>query len=126
KESLVSPCVASHRGGGKSADRHDPSSLAALVRDAPTCLCRGGVLRDGTARDGCMVGCLRCDRLAGRPEKWWGMTTSVLLDTSFLISLVDGSRLHHRVAVKYYQFLLGRQIPMYFSAIVAAEFGVKQ
>jgi hypothetical protein len=54
------------------------------------------------------------------------MTTSVLLDTSFLISLVDGSRLHHRVAVKYYQFLLGRQIPMYFSAIVAAEFGVKQ
>lgn len=54
------------------------------------------------------------------------MKTSVLLDTSFLISLVDGHRPNHRVAVEYYQFLLGQQIPMYFSAIVAAEFGVKQ
>ena len=42
------------------------------------------------------------------------MTTSVLLDTSFLISLVDGHRPNHRVAVEYYQFLLGQQIPMYF------------
>lgn len=54
------------------------------------------------------------------------MTASVLLDTSFLISLVDGSRPNHRVAVRYYRLLLGQQIPMYFSAIVAAEFGVKQ
>ena len=54
------------------------------------------------------------------------MTASVLLDTSFLISLVDQSRPNHGVAVKYYQWLLGQKIPLYFSAIVAAEFGVKQ
>ena len=54
------------------------------------------------------------------------MTASVLLDTSFLISLVDQHRRNHAVAVKYYQWLLGQQIPMYFSSIVAAEFSIKQ
>ncbi len=51
---------------------------------------------------------------------------SVLLDTSFLISLVDANRVNHNTAVQYYKLLLEQQIPIYFSAIVAAEFAIKQ
>lgn len=54
------------------------------------------------------------------------MSASVLLDTSFLISLVNAQRLHHSTAVQYYRYLLANNVPMYFSAIVAAEFGIKQ
>lgn len=54
------------------------------------------------------------------------MTVSVLLDTSFLISLVDRNRPNHNTAVNYYRLMLQQQVPMYFSAIVAAEFGIKQ
>jgi hypothetical protein len=54
------------------------------------------------------------------------MTVSVLLDTSFLITLVDQKRPNHEAAGKYYQLMLEQQVPMYFSAIVAAEFGIKQ
>lgn len=54
------------------------------------------------------------------------MMASVLLDTSFLISLVDQNRPNHAIAVKYYRFMLEQQLPMYFSAIVAAEFGIRQ
>lgn len=51
---------------------------------------------------------------------------AVLLDTSFLISLVDKTRLNHAVAAQYYRLMLEQQAPMYFSAIVAAEFAIKQ
>ena len=54
------------------------------------------------------------------------MSASVLLDTSFLISLVNDHRPHHDIAVQYYRHLLTGEVPMYFSAIVAAEFGIKQ
>jgi predicted nucleic acid-binding protein len=54
------------------------------------------------------------------------MTASVLLDTSFLISLVDKSRPNHETAVQYYRLMLEEQLPMYFSAIVAAEFEIRQ
>ena len=54
------------------------------------------------------------------------MTASVLLDTSFLISLVDQNRPNHDTAAKYYRMMLEQQMPMYFSAIVAAEFSIKQ
>jgi PIN domain len=56
------------------------------------------------------------------------MTASVLLDTSFLISLVSSSkdRPNHEIASCYYKFLLEHQSPLYFSAIVAAEFAIKQ
>ncbi|MDA3875731.1 MAG: PIN domain-containing protein [Halothiobacillus sp.] len=56
------------------------------------------------------------------------MTVSVLLDTSFLISLVDASpsRPNHSTAAKYYRLMLEQQVPMFFSAIVAAEFAIKQ
>ena len=54
------------------------------------------------------------------------MTAAVLLDTSFLISLVDQSRQNHSIAAQYYRMMLEQQVPMYFSAIVAAEFEIKQ
>ncbi len=54
------------------------------------------------------------------------MSASVLLDTSFLISLVSEHRAHHATATQYYRHLLKNNVPMYFSAIVAAEFGIKQ
>lgn len=54
------------------------------------------------------------------------MTVEVLLDTSYLISLVDAKRPNHQAATKYYRQMLDESLPMYFSAIVAAEFGIKQ
>jgi len=54
------------------------------------------------------------------------MICSVLLDTSFLISLVDSNRTHHAIAKDYYKYLLEQKIPLYFSAIVASEFAIKQ
>ncbi|HUX63283.1 PIN domain-containing protein [Sulfuricella sp.] len=54
------------------------------------------------------------------------MSASVLLDTSFLISLVSENRPHHATATQYYRHLLTNNVPMYFSAIVAAEFSIKQ
>ena len=51
---------------------------------------------------------------------------SVLLDTSFLISLSDPTRAHHGVALAYYRECVRRQLPMYLSTIVISEFQVKQ
>jgi hypothetical protein len=51
---------------------------------------------------------------------------SVLLDTSFLISLSDPARPHHEVAMAYYRECTRRQVPMYLSTIVVSEFQVKQ
>jgi hypothetical protein len=51
---------------------------------------------------------------------------SVLLDTSFLISLSDPARAHHTAAVQYYKECVHRQVPMYLSTIVISEFQVKQ
>lgn len=51
---------------------------------------------------------------------------SVLLDTSFLISLVDPARPHHSAALSYYRECVLRQIPIYLSTIVISEFQVKQ
>jgi len=54
------------------------------------------------------------------------MSASVLLDTSFLITLVNAERPHHDVAVQYYRHMLQNNVTMCFSAIVASEFGIKQ
>jgi len=51
---------------------------------------------------------------------------SVLLDTSFLISLSDPARPHHAVAVAYYKECVRRQVAMYLSTVVVSEFQVKQ
>ncbi len=49
-----------------------------------------------------------------------------LLDTSFLISLAKPGERNHEAARRYYKACLDRQVPMYLSAIVIAEFSVKQ
>lgn len=54
------------------------------------------------------------------------MTAAVLLDTSYLISLVDATRPNHQTATKYFRQMLDESLPIYFSAVVAAEFGIKQ
>lgn len=54
------------------------------------------------------------------------MTVGVLLDTSFLISLVTQKRSHHHVAQQYFRTILDQNIAVYFSAIVAGEFAIKQ
>ena len=51
---------------------------------------------------------------------------SVLLDTSFLISLSDPARAHHAQAVQYYRECVHRQVPMYLSTIVISEIQVRQ
>lgn len=50
----------------------------------------------------------------------------VLLDTSFLITLASASRPHHASALRYYRTCIDRQVPMYLSTVVMAEFQVKQ
>lgn len=52
--------------------------------------------------------------------------SAILLDTSFLISLVDPTRKHHETAVSYLREALRQGVPLYLSAIAASEFQVKQ
>ncbi len=52
--------------------------------------------------------------------------TAFLVDTSFLISFADPQRPHHKVAKSYFREALQRGVPIYFSAIAASEFQVKQ
>jgi hypothetical protein len=54
------------------------------------------------------------------------MANSVLLDTSFLISLVDGTRTHHEKAKEFYKYFLDNKHPMILSSIATAEFCIKQ
>ena len=51
---------------------------------------------------------------------------SVLLDTSFLISLSDPARKHHAVAQQYYRECITRRVPMFLSTVVVSEYSVKQ
>jgi predicted nucleic acid-binding protein len=49
-----------------------------------------------------------------------------LLDTSFLITLVNPDRDHHEVAKAYYREALQRGVPLVLSTIVLSEFQVGQ
>ena len=51
---------------------------------------------------------------------------SVLLDTSFLISLANASRQNHAIAKAYYKYMLENKIAIHFSTIAASEFSIKQ
>ena len=51
---------------------------------------------------------------------------SVLLDTSFLISLSDPARKHHEAARQYFKACIDRRVPMVLSSIVISEYQVKQ
>ena len=52
--------------------------------------------------------------------------SSILVDTSFLITLADPTRRHHEAAKAYLGESLKAGVPLYVSAIVASEFEVKQ
>jgi predicted nucleic acid-binding protein len=54
------------------------------------------------------------------------MRNGVLLDTSFLITLAGQRRERHAVAKQYFQYFLAEKMPMFVSAIVVAEFCVRQ
>ena len=51
---------------------------------------------------------------------------SILVDTSFLITLADPARRNHEVAKTYFRLCLKANVPLYLSAILASEFQVKQ
>lgn len=54
------------------------------------------------------------------------MRDGVILDTSFLITLAKPTEERHQVAKLYFQHFLKERMPMALSAIVVAEFCVKQ
>ena len=54
------------------------------------------------------------------------MADGAVLDTSFLINLVDSNRPCHATACAYYRFFLENGMPMFLPTVVAAEFAVKQ
>lgn len=64
--------------------------------------------------------------LGGSPAREPGLSSAFLVDTSFLITLADPARVHHRVAKSYFREALQRGVPLYLSAIVASEFQVGQ
>jgi predicted nucleic acid-binding protein len=52
--------------------------------------------------------------------------TSILVDTSYLITLADKTRPHHHVAVRYFREALRHGATLHLSTIVASEFQVGQ
>jgi|SRR5690554_434833 len=54
------------------------------------------------------------------------MNNSVLLDTSFLISLMDDTRPNHLKAKEFYKHFIENNYPMILSSIVTSEFSIKQ
>ena len=54
------------------------------------------------------------------------MIRAVLVDTSYLIALVNDADPLHEDAKRYYKYFLQHSIPMYLSVIVIAEFHQKQ
>jgi hypothetical protein len=54
------------------------------------------------------------------------MPAGVLIDTSFLITLADKSRVRHETARSYWRYFLENQIPVFLSSIVVSEFCMKQ
>ncbi len=54
------------------------------------------------------------------------MRDGIILDTSFLITLADSRRDRHGVAKQFFQHFLTSRQPMFLSAIVVAEFCIRQ
>lgn len=52
--------------------------------------------------------------------------TSICVNTSFLISLADQSRPHHATATQYFRYAVENGYTLVLSALVIAEFEVKQ
>jgi hypothetical protein len=51
---------------------------------------------------------------------------SVLLDTGFLISLVNAERAEHRAAKAYYKYFLENGFTLFVPTVVVSEFSIKQ
>lgn len=49
----------------------------------------------------------------------------VILDTSFMIRLLNESQPLHPNALRYFKYFLDKEIPMYFSTVSVAEYCVK-
>jgi hypothetical protein len=54
------------------------------------------------------------------------MRSGAVLDTGFLITLVDANREAHEHAKAYYRHFLENGIPLYLPTVVASEFCIKQ
>lgn len=54
------------------------------------------------------------------------MRNGAVLDTGFLITLVDANRPFHETAKAYYRHFLENSIPMYLPTVVVSEFCLKQ
>jgi hypothetical protein len=54
------------------------------------------------------------------------MRNGAVLDTGFLITLVDANREAHEHAKSYYRYFLENGITLYLPTVVASEFGIKQ
>lgn len=54
------------------------------------------------------------------------MGNGLIVDTSFLISLADKSRVNHAAALSYWEYFRKQEDPIYLSTIVVSEFEVKQ
>lgn len=54
------------------------------------------------------------------------MRNGAVLDTGFLITLVDASRGTHEHAKAYYRYFLENGITLYLPTVVASEFFIKQ
>jgi hypothetical protein len=54
------------------------------------------------------------------------MRNGAVLDTGFLITLVDAHRASHEHAKAYYRYFLENGITLYLPTVVASEFGIKQ
>ena len=54
------------------------------------------------------------------------MRSGAVLDTGFLITLVDANRKAHEHAKAYYRYFLEKGITLYLPTVVASEFGIKQ
>ena len=54
------------------------------------------------------------------------MRNGAVLDTGFLITLVDAGRDAHKHAKAYYRHFLEQGIPLYLPTVVASEFCIKQ
>lgn len=54
------------------------------------------------------------------------MAAGVVLDTSFLITLADATRVHHDAARRYWQHFTEHGLPIYLPTIVVSEFYIRQ
>ena len=54
------------------------------------------------------------------------MAAGVVLDTSFLITLLDHSRAHYKTADRYWEYFAEQRFPVYLSTIVVSEFCIHQ